>query len=107
MPRRYTPRRANAKWREDAPAVVLDCFDHPDYADRFTIYTTERADDRQDGYGAALMYFGSGADPRGISYWGESPSHQVAAFRYGNARRRVRWLDLPDVVRAAFLRSIN
>lgn len=114
MPRRYTPRRANARWRQDAPAVVLDCFDHPDTADRYTIYTTEwtyiktaRDDAGQDRYGAVLMYFVSGEDPRGISYWGHSPAHQVAAFRCANARRRVRWLDLPDAVRAAFLRSIN
>ena len=97
MPRRYTPRRANAKWREGAPASVLDCFDHPGYADRFTIYTTEQTPE------AALMYFGSGTDPRAISYWGECPAHLVAAFRYENARRRVRWLDLPEAVRAAFL----
>lgn len=94
--RTYRPRRASQQWRQDAPEFVLDVFDDPRFADRYTVL-----------FGGSLLsdtllkerkVFCLGmsdnpSHPQGVSMWGEvdaswRPSH-----------RRVRWNDLPEHVR--------
>jgi hypothetical protein len=99
----YRPRRAGARWREDAPAYVLDCFDYPAFTDRYTVLLGERFLVAGNGPGETTVPYlamsGAPTHPQGISLWGEMSAAQAAAYRYRNGHRRARWLDLPEVVR--------
>ena len=87
-------RRAGARWREEAPAYIADCFDHPKFSDRFTVYLSPEEDGR-------VMYIG--ATENGGTYFGESTIGEARAFRYRSGHQRVRWLDLPAAVRQAIV----
>lgn len=93
MSRKYTPRRSGARWREGAPDYVLDCFDHPAFADRYTVFFTllEETNGRK-----WLHYLGIGDYASGSS---DMEAHEVAAYRYANKHRRCRWLDIPEHIR--------
>lgn len=89
----YKPRKATARWREGAPDYVLDCFDHPAYADRYTVFF----DFVENTHGRKwLHYLGIGY---GCSGSGDMETHQVASYRRANAHRRCRWLDIPEDIR--------
>jgi hypothetical protein len=94
----YKPRRATKRWQEAAPEFVLDCFDNKGKtADRYTVL-----------FGGSLLeplllkerkvHFLAMSDapthPQGVSMWGE-----IDAFRR-LPHERVRWLDLPEHIRA-------
>lgn len=91
--RKYTPRRANARWREGAPDYILDCFDHPAFADRYTVFFTlvENTHGKQ-----WLHYLGIGYD---ASAGGDMETHNVSTYRYANSKKRIRWLDIPEDLR--------
>lgn len=99
---RSKPRRAGARWREGAPAYVLDCFDHgPESgADRYTVFLEPETH----GYlGWWVSYLGlsdNPAHPGGVSQWGEFTLSGARDFRRREGKRRIRWLDLPENVRA-------
>ena len=100
MPRPYSPRRARARWLEDAPAYVLDVFDHGSTAaDRYTVVFKDGPHDSE----TAAHYLGMSEDPAhptfGCSTCGVFRAHELAAYRHRNARSRTRWLDLPEAVR--------
>lgn len=95
MSRKYTPRRAGARWREGAPDYVLDCFDGGEqFADRYTVFFTLV---EQSHRGPWLHYIGIG---HGASASGDLEAHHVAQFRYANGKKRIRWLDIPEDIRA-------
>lgn len=104
--KRYTPRRAGARWTEGAPAYILDVFDHKDASDRYTVIFGGPEWTEGDGtrIGTWLHYLGMNDAPThpayGISMWGEFEAHAAASYRYANGHRRVRWLDLPEHIRA-------
>lgn len=105
MGRNYTPRRAGAHWREAAPDYILDVFDDPRTADRYTVIFGGKDWTEGDGTyaGTWLHYLGmSGAPthPQGFSQFGELEAHQAMNYRYRNGRYRIRWLDLPEHIRA-------
>ena len=109
MNRRYSPRRAGKRWLEGAPSYVLDVFDHPQFADRFTIFFagSEAIHLRADGsYGEGCGEYhrtwirGLGTSETGhVSGSLEMEAYQVAQYRYRNGKRRIRWLDLPEATR--------
>jgi hypothetical protein len=43
---------------------------------------------------------GSPTHPQGISLWGEFTAYQASDYRYRFKRHRIRWLDLPEHIRA-------
>lgn len=107
--RKYSPRRASKKWLEGAPPYILDCFDHPQYADRFTIWFagSQAYHLKKDGgtgqgpdqcHNTVLTGLGT-SEHGGTSGALEYRAHDVAQFRYRNSHRRVRWLDLPEATR--------
>lgn len=104
MPRAYKPRRAGKRWLEAAPEYVLDCFDDPRTCDRYTVlFGGSLLNGTKDGREVWIDYLGmSGAPthPQGFSQYGELKPHEAAAYRYANGKRRVRWLDLPENIRA-------
>lgn len=95
--RTYRPRRAGARWREGAPAYILDCFDDPREIDRYTVMIYD-PDEVPSSRGEAYVDYLSMSGAASIS--GELAPHEAVAYRYRNKRRRVRWLDLPPEVRA-------
>lgn len=95
------PKRARARWLEGAPECVADCFDHPAYGDRYTVAFTESLADRDFGEVHYLAMSEAPTHPQGISVWGSFASnYDFARYRYANGKRRVRWLDLPEHIRA-------
>lgn len=107
--RKYTPRRAGIRWREGAPDYILDCFDNPQFADRYTIWFGKELafHVKRDGsigqgpdqyHNTYLTGIGT-SENGGVSGSLEYKAHEVAAHRYREKHRRVRWLDLPEATR--------
>lgn len=105
----YTPRRANkARWLESAPDYVLDVFDNPKQCDRYTVLFTGKLLERfpvdskayKDTSVPLLDMSESPTHPQGVSLWTSYDAHTIAMYRYKNSKRRIRWLDLPENIRA-------
>jgi hypothetical protein len=47
-----------------------------------------------------LTMSGAPSHPQGISMWGELRAWEAADYRYRSKRFRIRWLDLPEHIRA-------
>ncbi|MFZ3014378.1 MAG: hypothetical protein WA045_11800 [Nitrospira sp.] len=93
---KYRPRRAGKRWQEGAPEYVLDVFDHPKFADRYTVLFGGSMLDPQLTKDRKVYCLGLSDDPtspNGFSMWGECP----ASWR--PSHRRIRWLDLPQHIR--------
>jgi hypothetical protein len=96
------PRRAGLRWRENAPDYVLDCFDHPNFCDRYAVFFVP-VDERIGTHEPVILYLGMSdapTHPQGFSQWGEIQPYQLRQYRFSNGRYRVRWLDLPEHIRA-------
>ncbi len=95
-----SPRRAGARWSESAPPFILDCFDNKGATvDRYTVmFCAPYADTA--GEVLYLSLSGAPAHPQGVSQWGGISPREAAAYRYSAKRQRVRWLDLPEHIRA-------
>jgi hypothetical protein len=91
-------RRANAKWREGAPDYVVDCFDHPQYVDRYTVIVVH-----EDG---TLMHLSS-SEGMGFSGWSDISRHAAAAWRGRSGRNRIRWSDVPERIRQAVIEDMT
>jgi hypothetical protein len=115
MSRFYTPRRFGKRWREGAPAYVLDVLEDKRCGERYTVlftfplsYALGR-DGLPMGKGVRgefgrtwIQYLGmSGAPthPQGVSMWGEMKAYEAASYRYRCKHHRIRWLDLPEHIR--------
>jgi len=97
------PRRARSQWREAAPDYFLDCFDHPKRNDRYTILFGGELRGRNDNGATWINYLACSANPTspvGFSQWGEFTDSDARNYRYASSRQRIRWLDLPEHVRA-------
>lgn len=94
---KYQPKRSRKQWSESAPKYVLACYDNGGKTcDRYTVLIG--APVWTPDYGRNVPYLGmSGAPshPQGFSQWGEMPAHNRAA-----CGKHVRWLDLPEHIRA-------
>jgi len=101
MPRTYKPKRASKRWLEGAPDFVLDCFDHPQYADRWTVLYRGEGNEIRDERGNVTHIFGMS---HGYHCGGsvEFKAHEQAAYRYRNGHRRIRWIDIPEDMRKQF-----
>lgn len=112
--KRYTPRRAGKRWREDAPDYIMDCFDNKgETADRYAVILCGEflyhatpdgkiapgPDTPINTYVPHISMSGAPTHPQGVSMWGENHAHEIAAYRYREKHRRVRWLDLPEHIR--------
>lgn len=107
----YTPRRAGLKrWLEGAPEYILDVLDNKGKsADRYTVLftgallSTRHGEPVRTFSNTLVQYLGlsdAPSHPQGVSMWGEMAAHEAAAYRYRCSHDRVRWLDLPDHIRA-------
>lgn len=95
-------RRAGARWREGAPEYVLDVFRHV-YG--YTVFFTAEFAVWNGGYlGWEVAHLEMNEQPEspcyGVSLWGTARASVVAEYRYRNGHKRVRWLALPEHIRA-------
>ena len=96
-------RRANARWRENAPDYIVDCFHEPKYADCYTVITNKGYEHNGDTY---YLVLGTSAN-LGTSGWQEIKHHDITAYRYRLGHRRIRWTDLPEAVRSAVTQDME
>lgn len=115
--RKYSPRRASQRWLAGAPEYVLDCFDNPQFADRYTIWfgKSEAFHTRRDGsigqgpdqyHNTYITGLGT-SENGGVSGALEYSAHDVAKYRYANKHRRIRWQDLPESTRKMVTRLVE
>ena len=94
MANRY-PRR-HLRTVHDAPLYVASVYDHPDFADRYTVVFTGPefafTQDRR-AHSLGLSYYCD--SPQGVSMWGEVDM----AWCREQSRHRIAWADLPEHVR--------
>lgn len=105
MAKQYTPRRANRqRWLKEAPDYILDVFDDKKSGDRYTVFFTTAMSPFVGSYAETVIAYlgmsGAPSHPQGVSMWGELDAHQAAGYRYEKGHQRIRWLDLPENIRA-------
>ena len=103
--RKYTPRRAGMRWREDAPEYILDIFDNRgDSCDRYSVlFCGDSLISDGTFAGTWIAYLTMSESPgsaQGVSMWGEMKAYEASDYRYRCKRWRIRWLDLPKHIRA-------
>jgi hypothetical protein len=100
MRKHRLPKRARARWLENAPAFICDCFDSRNEGERYTVFFTgkEWAAGRE-GWVAFLGMSDGPEHPQGVSLMGEMQLWEFSQYRQRYARERVRWLDLPAHIR--------
>jgi hypothetical protein len=107
--RNYKPRRQSARWlNEDCPKGVLAIYDHPAYAERYTVFYTDPICGTS--YADTIIGFRgmsvNPSHPQGIGLFGEMGAHETAQFRYASRNRAARWSDLPEAVKACVRRDL-
>lgn len=96
--RKYRPKRASARWLQDAPEYVLSCHDSPKYHDRYTVCFGGTLWNEELGRNVLFL----GLSQSGASYWGEMQSCNRPYIG-----KKVRWLDLPEAVRNAVIQRVK
>ncbi len=109
--KKYTPRRAGARWREDAPGYVLDIFDNRgDSCDRYSVLLCGEhliSDGTRAGtYIPYLTMSDAPSHSQGISMWGELRAWEAAGYRSRCKQWRIKWIDLPEHIRAHVMSRI-
>lgn len=105
MVKQYTPRRAGLKrWLEGAPPYILDVLDSKGPGERYTVVFGADFMPRRGTYAESRVAFlgmdDSPTGAHGVSMWGEFGAYECAMYRYRCKHHRVRWLDLPENIRA-------
>lgn len=90
-------KRATKRWLEGAPAYVLAVFDHPQFADRYTIVFG--GDMQEHTCGRDWLHYLGTSESGHVSGSGEFQTWEFARYRYANAKKKIRWRDLPLGVR--------
>lgn len=110
MKNTYTPRRASAKrWLEGAPAHVLDCFKNS--CGTFDVlYTGALLSPLEGRTFANCEVSGREMDkdpahPQGVGIFFSLKAHEMAAYRFRNGKRRIKWEYLPAKVRECAVRD--
>ena len=91
-------RKAGKQWRENAPDYVVDCFYQPKYTDCYTVMVLNG-----DG---SLSYLGT-SPSLGFSGWNDIEKHHAREFRYGHGKSRIRWVDVPEIIRKAVIAGME
>lgn len=90
-----TIRKAGTRWRQNAPGHVVDVFDDPRYADRYTVIVLPVFEYDGKHYVNVL----GTSEGLGVSGWQEMELHQVREYRYRNGHRRIAYDALPTKVK--------
>lgn len=96
-------KRCPPRFRDgDCPDDVADILNHSQYGDRYTvIFRGIHSGD----WVTYLSMSENPSHPQGIGMHGEFRLYEARAYRDANRRRRVKWTDLPEKVRAYVKRS--
>ena len=95
----YRPRRAAKRWLAGAPEYILDCFDHPKFADRYTVLFGGSLVEGGGTLASTWMHgLGTSADGH-VSGSFELKAYQCSSYRYANRHRRITWESLPEQVK--------
>lgn len=101
---KYQPKRARARWLQDAPEWVLSVHDNGGKsADRYTVFFG--GSQWLPEFGRNVFYLSMSESPGsayGICISGECPS-----INRSNAGKKIRWLDLPKACQEAATRFAN
>jgi len=90
-------RRAGKRWRENAPDIFVDAFDHGDkYHDRYTVFVLPVDEYENETW---VSYLNTSAKPQCYGGWEQMRGYQTSEFRFKNGRKRIAWNDLPEDVR--------
>lgn len=102
----YTPRRASKRWLDaDCPKGVLDIFDHPDFADRYTIFYVP--DTKAEYSETWIDYLGTSGNPQAFGGHGQLGAYKVVRYRYDNNHQRIKWSSLPEAVKAVVKQDLT
>ena len=108
MSRTYTPRRASKRWLDgDCPKGVLAIFDHPKFADRFTVFYAETATYEGQVWVDYRAMSEAPTHPQGVGLYCQMRAHEVADYRYRNSHRAAKWSSLPEAVQALVRRDLT
>lgn len=99
----YQPKRAAARWLDQAPAYVLSVHDAgPEANDRYTVCFGWPL--WSESMGRTVPYLGFNEAPSspnmGVSMWGECEAHRQGL-------KKIRWLDLPETLRKHVIGSVE
>jgi hypothetical protein len=93
-------RRAGKRWRENAPDIFVDAFDHGDkYADRYWVIVLPAFEYDGKHYASVL----GSSENLTFSGWRELQLYEIAQYRYKNSRNRIAWNDLPEKIRGVII----
>lgn len=93
---RNKPRRASRRWLDgDCPRGVLAILDHPNFADRYTVFYAEPYGE-DNSYIAGRAMSENPFHPQGVGLTIEQRAWEVAAYRYRNKHRYAKWSTLPE-----------
>ena len=106
--RRYTPRRASKRWLdEDCPAGVLAIFDHPKFADRYTVFYTDAVEVHGEIWVGYRGMSEMPSHPQGVGMYNEMKAYQVSIYRTLNYHRSCKWSSLPEKVKDCVRRDLT
>ena len=104
-------RPAPRRWLEGAPDYVIDVYAHPAFFARYSVILSSEdmrwCDYRDDWLIPSLALSIDPEDPRGVNQWCWDTLRDLRVWRWANRRRRIRWADLPENVRAAVVRRVE
>ena len=87
-------RRMPKRFLVKAPPFVVDIFDNPQFADRYTIVFQDCGDGDAPYIAASAYPF----HPLGIGLHGSFERHELSLYRKYQCKRRINWQDLPQDV---------
>lgn len=99
MARKYVAKRATKRWLEGAPDYVLCIFDHPDFADRYTIVFGGKMQYGDGTFGGSYLPALGTSESGHVSGSIEFKAWELGTIRTANYRHQIRWRDLPLGVR--------
>jgi len=96
---KYTAKKATKKWLEGAPDYVLCIYDHPDFADRYTIVFGGKMQEGDGTFAGAWLPALGTSESGHVSGSIEFKAWELGTYRTANYHRQIRWRDLPLGVR--------
>jgi hypothetical protein len=102
------PRRQSKRWLDaDCPKGVLAIYDHPKFADSYTVFYAEPLVAQGDTWISYRSMSENPFSPQGVGLYCEMKAYQVAAYRYSSRHKAAKWSSLPDKVKRCVLQDLK
>ena len=93
-------RRQSKRWLDsDCPKGVLAIYDHPQFADRYTVFYAEPIRTQGETWIQYRAMSDNPFHPQGVGLYGEMKAHQLTAYRYSSRHKACKWSALPEKVK--------